>query len=84
MGWDGAALLHSLTREVRAPEDAGLLTQDTRHSIVDRIHQLTSGRNDFGRDKDRIPGPCLTTVPNRSMGGVFTSDPVRCTGPVIR
>jgi len=20
----------------------------------------------------RIPGPCLTTVPNRSMGGVFT------------
>jgi len=69
---DGAALRHLPGRGVRAPEDVGLRTQDARRSIGDRIHQLTSGRNDFGRDKDRISGPCLTTVPNRSMGGVFT------------
>jgi hypothetical protein len=55
MGWGGAALLHPLTRAVRAPEDAGLLTQDALRSIVDRIHQLTSGRNDFGRTKTGSP-----------------------------
>ena len=53
MGLDGAGLLPSLKRGVRAPEDAGLRTQDARHSIGDRIHQLTSGRNDFGRNNDR-------------------------------
>ncbi|MFA4859451.1 hypothetical protein [Methanoregula sp.] len=45
---EGAALPHLPRWRVHAPEDAGLRTQDTRQSIGDRIHQLTSGRNDIG------------------------------------
>jgi len=66
---DGAALPPLPRRRVRAPEDAGLRAQDTRQSIGDRIHQLNSGRNDFGRTAPDCSGLCMTAVPNRSMGG---------------
>jgi hypothetical protein len=71
---DGAALPQLPRRKVRAPEDAGLRMQDTRHGIGDRIHQLNSGRNDFGRTGSDCSVLCMTAVPNRSLGWVFTRD----------
>jgi hypothetical protein len=71
---DGAALPHLPSRKVRAPEDAGLRRQDTRHGIGDQIHQLNSGRNDFGCTGSDCSALCMTAVPNRSVGWVFTRD----------
>ena len=71
-------------RYIRAPEDEGLRMQDIRHSIGDRIHQLTSGRSDFGRTRPDRSGLCMTAVPNRFMGRVFTRVSAGGAGPVIR
>lgn len=68
---DGAALPHLPHRSVRAPEDEDLRAPDTRYSIGDRIHQLNSGRNDFGRT-GRVAPVCARRQSQTGFGRVFT------------
>jgi hypothetical protein len=79
---EGAAVMHLSRRRVHAPEDAVLQVQNIRQSIGDRIHQLTSGRNDFG-----CQGPDLRSrhdgSPEPVNGWVFTGIWYKMPAPVI-